>query len=655
MSQIKIENLKKSYQIGNSKKQEVLKGLSLTLHSGELAAILGESGSGKSTLLNLIGGLDTDYEGSIEINGERLEGFSDKQLDDYRKLKIGFIFQSFNLISTYTVMENILTPANMTTAPQEEKKAEAFHLIKRLHLEGLEDKLPSLLSGGEKQRVAIARALMNDPDILFADEPTGALDRGNAQIILSLLQDIAREGKLVIVVTHSQKVANGCSRIIHMEYGIIASDTGGMQLGDTGNNNCNIAEGDRKALGTIKPRKLKLVRAISTAYKNIRKNKTRNLLVSIGTGIGIFAVVILLFLSDGMKNYIEGELYSDTNPLVIEVTKGGEQKQARLLSMIAGSDPFTKEEVDQLSLLDGVADIEKSSTLLQSTAFEYGGETGNIALLSTINSNYMPTLKLGNLPQPGEILVSESLAGILTEDIGELTGKEISLKISLDKDTDPVEESYLISGIIENSGSPTDRFKAVYMSYSDLEQLYGTGKDISVNGVYLLAENKESIDGIKQAVKDMGFSTTRQDARLEYILNFLGVITAGLTGVAAISLIVSGIMILVVLYISVVERTKEIGTLRALGACRSDIRKIFVSEGMLLGVGGGITGILLSVSIGEIANLVSNRLLQAELIHITPGYMLLGIGISILISIIASLLPAAKASRLDPIVALRYE
>jgi putative ABC transport system permease protein len=651
MAILKIENLKKSYQIDSNKKQEVLKGVNITLNSGELVAILGESGSGKSTLLNIIGGLDTEYQGKIEIDDKNLKSFSDKQLDDFRKQKIGFIFQSFHLIPTYTALENILTPANMTTMSQEEKLKKAMGLIRKLGLSGLEDKLPSKLSGGENQRVAIARALMNDPEIILADEPTGALDKNNAANIISLLQEISDEGTLVIVVTHSQKVASECNRIIHMEYGQLASDSGEKRTLE------------KKIRDTsVKPKKLGLHSSMATAYKNLCKNRMRNLLVSLGTGIGIFAVVILLFLSSGMQSYITNEMYSSTNPLIVEVSKSqGESgilanRPRQLMAMMARSEPFTEEELNSLQRISEAASMDKSSMIIQSTSFTVDNRTDNITLLSTVNSNFIPTLKEGEMPQAGQILISESVALSIQEDMENLIGKELQLEVTVDGDQEQmVTSTFTISGIIENDGSPTSRFKAAYIQYDDLVKMYGTSAKVSVNSVYLLADNSKDVDNIKAEAERLGFTTNRQDSALSRILDFLNIITIGLTGVAGVSLVVSGIMILVVLFISVVERTKEIGTLRAIGARKRDIKRIFLSEGLLLGIGGGLVGIFLSVLVGGILDRILLRLFQVSLLHINLWHILLGLGISILISIIASLIPAAKASKLDPVIALRHE
>lgn len=648
MALLTIKNLKKSYIIDKNKKQDVLKGVNLSFDAGEMVAILGESGSGKSTLLNIIGGLDSDYEGKIEVGGQKLYEYSGRQLDDYRKLNVGFIFQSFNLISTYTVMENILTAVNMTDMSSGEKKSKAESMIKKLRLTGLEHKLPSKLSGGEKQRVAIARAMMTNPEIILADEPTGSLDKNNALNILTMLKEIASEGTLVLIVTHSQKVAQDCNRVVSIEYGVIASDAIN-----------NLSNFQVKNNAKYKAKKLSFVSSLKIAYKNIIKNKMRNILVSIGSGIGIFAVVVLLFLSSGMKNYITDAMYGQTNPLIIEVSKARNDatsatRPGRQMLSMARSEPFSDDEINSLSSIEHVSVIEKSTMILQSTSFVSGETKDDIALLSTINPNFIPALKEGNMPQQGEILVSESIAESFSEPLKNLVGKELLLKLKIENQTDKYwEKTLIISGIIENDGSPTSRFKTAFINFADLE--FMTSSEINVTRIFLVADTTENVEYIKSEVSRLGFIANRQDAALSRILGFLDIVTAGLTGVAGVSLIVSGIMILVVLFISVVERTKEIGTLRAVGAGKSDIKSIFISEGLLLGISGGVCGAVLSVVIGFISNIILTRVFGVQLLNISFQYILLGIFISITISMIASLIPASKAAKLDPIEALRYE
>jgi len=646
MALIEIKDLVKEYRINEHKSQQVLKGLNLSMNRGEFIAIVGESGSGKSTLLNIIGGLDSDYEGSVRIGGKNLKDFSAKELDDYRKLNIGFVFQSFNLIPTYTVLENILAPSDMTTMPDKIKREKASRLLSRLGLAGFEDKMPSSLSGGEKQRVAIARALMNDPDVILADEPTGALDKNNAENIILLLKSIAAEGKLVVVVTHSQKVADQCDRIIRIEYGTISQDSG-TAVKNHSENKKEIKEISSKSLGVI--------HSFSTAYKNIRKNKLRNVLVSLGTGIGIFSVVTLLFLSKGIGNYVTKQMYSQTNPLLVEVTKQGLSDNAnRRFIAFAHLEPFNDQEINQLSEISGVASAERGCILTGSTTLSTGNRNEDIAVLSTINRSFSPDLKEGSLPGTGQILISESVAETIGEEDASLIGREIVLKTGNGDAQAAINEKVLtISGIIENDGSPASRLKMAYVNYEDIA---AAGQNAPpVNILYLTASSHRDVDFIKSEVKRLGFNINSRDSALNRIISFINTVTIGLTGVAAVSLVVSGIMILVVLFISVVERTKEIGTLRAIGARAADIRSIFLSEGTLLGLGSGVIGVLLAVIISGAANRILYRVTGARLIAINLPNILTGIFISVGISMLASMIPAAKASNLDPVQSLRHE
>ena len=224
MKVLELINVNKDYKLANKEKFRALSEVNVSFEKGELVSIIGESGSGKSTLMNLIGGLDSDYEGTINIDGVDLKSFKAKQLDDYRKKKIGFVFQSFNLIPHLSVLENVTIPLTLSNIKESEKNEKAIKLLTKLGLASQIRKKPSQLSGGQKQRVAIARALINDPDIILADEPTGALDSTTTSQILEILKEIADDGKLVIMVTHSEKVAKISSRIVEISDGKIIRD-----------------------------------------------------------------------------------------------------------------------------------------------------------------------------------------------------------------------------------------------------------------------------------------------------------------------------------------------------------------------------------------------------------------------------------------------
>lgn len=221
MELIKINNISKTYGV-NDAKVNAIRDVSLTINEGELVAIVGPSGSGKSTLLNIIGCIDKATTGEYFIDEKNTKDFTEKELAQNRNQLIGFILQYFGLVNSYTVYENIELP--LIYAKAKNKKEKILSIMKKLDILDKKDKLPSELSGGQNQRVAIARALVNNPKVILADEPTGALDKITSQQVMEILLQLNKEGKTVIIVTHDEGISKQCDRIIRIEDGYIRSD-----------------------------------------------------------------------------------------------------------------------------------------------------------------------------------------------------------------------------------------------------------------------------------------------------------------------------------------------------------------------------------------------------------------------------------------------
>ena len=291
---LELKNIKKSYKTGEFV-QHALKGINLEFRKNEFVAVLGPSGSGKTTLLNIVGGLDRYDSGDLIINGKSTKKFKQKDWDSYRNNCIGFIFQSYNLISHISVLQNVEMGMTLSGLSAKKRHKKALEVLKKVGLKEHAHKKPNQLSGGQMQRVAIARALANNPEIILADEPTGALDSETSKQIMNLLKNISKN-KLVIMVTHNSELANEYSnRIISLKDGKVTSDT---------NSYDGKEEIEYKPLKS-KKRNMKFLTALSLSLNNLMTKKGRTLLTSFAGSIGIIGIALILSLSTGVSNYIK--------------------------------------------------------------------------------------------------------------------------------------------------------------------------------------------------------------------------------------------------------------------------------------------------------------------------------------------------------------
>ena len=648
MAVLSLNNVKKSYKLGDGTEFPVLKGINVSFEKGELVSIIGESGSGKSTLMNIIGGLDSKFEGEVLVDGKNIGSFTEKELDIYRKNKIGFIFQSFNLVPHLTILDNVALALTLSNVKRSEQVERAKEMLEKVGLKDHIHKKPNQLSGGQMQRVAIARALINDPEMIVADEPTGSLDSQTTQQILDIITQIAQEGKLVLLVTHSEHVAECSSRVIRIADGQIVENRQGITL--------TPKETAETAKTKEISKNLNFAGAIKLAFKNMREKKMRNILVAVGASIGIMSIMLMLSIGNGIKTYIRDTMESLANPLAIEVTMPEEEDTPTMgPEAFLSNTYFTQEDIDRLNAVEHVSATEEHfSAFAMGTAIaSIDDKQAPLMMVSTLSQYNEYDLVEGTMANKNEIIINKAVKEELGMD--DIVGKTITVSVQVDNRQIVIDT--VVSGVLSDETSPmSGGMSQVYLYYDDLKQACAEQDyDLMPTSIMLIADMEENVDSIKSTVTDMGYGSSMQETMVETFTTMLDLFTGVLAGIAGISLLVSAIMILVVLYISVVERTREIGVMKAIGARRKDIRRIFISESFILGLAGGIIATVITFIIMFIGNAVIQSHFGVNMILISPYYVLFGIGISILISVLSGTLPAAKAAKLDPVESLRRD
>ena len=290
---LKLKGITKDYAVGDDT-VHALKGIDLEFRESEFVAILGHSGCGKTTLLNIIGGLDAYTKGDLIINGRSTKGYTDSDWDSYRNHSVGFVFQSYNLIPHQTVLSNVELALTLSGVSKSECRERAIRALEQVGLGDQLNKRPNQMSGGQMQRVAIARALVNDPDILLADEPTGALDSDTSVQIMEILKEISKD-KLIVMVTHNPELAeNYASRIIRLKDGLIIDDSQPYS-----------AEVTVKPVSSIRTTAMSYITALSLSLNNLMTKKGRTFLTSFAGSIGIIGIALILSISTGVNNYID--------------------------------------------------------------------------------------------------------------------------------------------------------------------------------------------------------------------------------------------------------------------------------------------------------------------------------------------------------------
>lgn len=778
---LELKAIKKTYRIGDIE-TKALDGINVSFREKEFIAILGTSGSGKTTCLNIIGGLDHYDSGDLIIKGKSTKSFKEHEWDAYRNNSVGFVFQSYNLISHISIVANVEMGMTLSGVSKNTKHKKALEILKKVGLQEHLHKKPNQLSGGQMQRVAIARALANDPEILLCDEPTGALDSITSIQIMDLIKEVSKD-RLVIMVTHNPLLAETyADRTIRFSDGKIIDDTHPY------------LESTKPEQFRLKKTGMSLLTALNLSFRNLWTKKGRTFLTAFASSIGIIGIAVILSLSTGFRTEIDKFQSDAMAEFPIIISQETQQMNANDLNnmtleirdRIYGTSESIS--VEDIVIVDSKKNVithrndlsDKFIHYLESVSPNIVGSIGytrvvQMNLLRKIEDQYVP-ITLRNGPPSGNMTSSSSVGlssfpnsvsgnnNYLIDNYELLAGaypKSLTDVVLVINSQNQIEKSILINlgfevgendrlsfsdvvgteyRVVHNNDFYTKTPFDTFLPSNDYEKMYTSENSftIKISGVVrpkagtsmsMLAAGIAYDDQLSQRVIDHALDSeivkaqkkvdynvlSREkfdenlknlflaylggdprpyivmvfpknfDAKnevIQYLDNYnvgkneddvitytdlagtLSSLTKGimdgitlvLIAFAAISLVVSMIMISIITYTSVLERTKEIGILKALGARKKDITRVFDAETFILGVFSGVLGVVVAwVCTFPINKAISEStgLNNASLLRVDHAiYLVL---LSTIITVLGGHIPARLASKKDAVEALRTE
>lgn len=765
---LELKNIKKTYRVGDVE-TKALDDISVSFREQEFVAILGTSGSGKTTCLNIIGGLDRYDSGDLIINGKSTKNFKDREWDAYRNNSIGFIFQSYNLISHLSIVANVEMGMTLSGVSAAEKHRRAQEALEKVGLKDHLHKKPNQLSGGQMQRVAIARALANDPDILLCDEPTGALDTVTSVQIMDLIKEIAGD-KLVIMVTHNPELAEKyADRIVKFQDGKIVSDSNPYSF-----------EKENKEF-SLKKTSMSFLTALKLSANNIRTKLGRTFLTSFASSIGIIGIAVILSLSVGFQMQID-KFEADTlqqMPIIISqqsmnldtdtmIKMGEEQKKYEdypdvkkiylfdsMQDTMTHTNKFTDEYLEYVNNMD--------SSLCKGVTYS---RLVNMNMIRKDGENYIPVTSANMNWSSYPVSLNENKHSLMNEHYDVLTGtmpetpndlmlvvdtknrinKAVMKELGFDADNlEEIDFNEIIGKELKVVMNDDYYVKTEYGTYSyntDLAAMYNAENtltlriscivrpkedsptsmmsegggvayndelaqlviDNSKNSEIVKAQEQSDVNVLsmeamdeetkKQTIAYLGgneipyaiqlypYDFESKDKMLEYLDKYnesleaddqiiytdmasmisgmsdgiMDGITIVLIAFAGTNLIVSLIMIAIITYTSVLERTKEIGILKALGARKKDITRVFDAETFILGVTSGMLGIIIAKLLTFPINAIIYSLTDLKNVaHLKISHALILVAISTILTMLGGHIPARMAAKRDAVEALRSE
>jgi macrolide transport system ATP-binding/permease protein len=617
-----------------------LDDVSLTVWPGEFVAIMGQSGSGKTTLMNIIGCLDRLDSGSYHVLGQDVASMDADRLAQLRSETFGFVFQRYNLLPTESAVENVEIPAIYAGTAPAPRRSHAAALLARLGLGERLDHRPTQLSGGQQQRVAIARALINDPPLILADEPTGALDSKSGVEVMALLHELHAQGRTIVLITHDEQVAAHAERVIRLRDGKISGEE---QLKHSKPRTTIEKKSAHSATASLNE-------ILSMALKALRVNKFRTALTLLGIIIGVAAVITMLAVGNGSKQKVLDQIMAmGTNLLVVLPGAPGVRPTGDVASL-------TVEEAQMIAQLPHVLASVPSrngrmtvryagvdiQTIVQATgadlplARDWPLEAGlfftpedvkGYAPVAVIGKTVANTLFGGTDKAIGEFII---LRNIPMQIIGVMAAKGAA---SNGNDQDDVVFVPYTTGFVRLFGKPY--LSSITIKVSEANVMQDTQAAVHA---LMLREHKVEDFTIRNMASAIETATETQDT----LTSLLGI-------VAAVSLIVGGIGVMNIMLVSVTERTREIGVRMATGARRRDILLQFNIESTLVCALGGVLGLFIGFGLAMILHFTGTRVIFTWEPPVLAFFCACATGVFF------GYLPARKAAMMDPVVALASE
>ncbi|MGE0820732.1 MAG: MacB family efflux pump subunit [Candidatus Binatia bacterium] len=641
---LELTDIHKHYQNGDTEVR-ALDGVSLTIHRGEFVAIMGQSGSGKSTLMNIIGCLDRPTSGSYRVLDKEAAHLAPDELAALRRETFGFIFQRYNLLASATASENVEIPSVYAGLPKQQRTARARQLLQRLGLDERSEHRPAELSGGQQQRVAIARALVNDPPVILADEPTGALDSKSGEDVLALLKELHAEGRTIILITHAENVAQSANRIVRIQDGQIIED---IRPGATLSPPPFWPE-EKEATHSVHLL-TGLQEALATAWRSLRVNLFRTALTLLGIIIGVAAVVAMLAVGEGSRQKVLDQISAmGTNLMIVRPGAPGIRGDGDVVTLVP-EDALAIRALPNIESAvperNGRMTVRYSNIDYQTAVQGVGEEFPHARDWEVAEGQFFNAEDVKRYAAVA--VLGRTVASTLFPHGDTPIGKYVLLK----------NVPFLVIGVMAEKGaSPggNDQDDAIFVPINtSLIRLFGktylSGITVKVLDTTDIEATQTRVEALlKSRHKAEDFSVRNMASILEMAMETQNTFTLLLGTVAAISLLVGGIGVMNIMLVSVVERTREIGIRMATGARMRDILLQFNIEAAVVCAAGGIIGIVVGGAAG-----LGLRLSGMTVIFSVPPALLAFICASAT-GLLFGYLPARKAARLDPVIALASE